>query len=88
VYIDALAPRKGVSGYLTGYSDRASDYDFTFEDKNSKVGVQQTSDAPLVRLYFWSTQTTVCPEGYIHLSVLPGKTSHWKIRYRFFAPAN
>ena len=87
VYVDALAPRRGVSGYLTGYSDRASDYDFTFEDKNLKVGVQQTSDSPLMRLYFWSTQTTVCPEGYIHLNVPRGKISHWKIRYRFFAPA-
>lgn len=86
VYVDALAPRKGVYGYLTGYSNRASDYDFTLEDRNSKVGVQQTSDSPLVRLYFWSTQTTICPEGYIHLTVSPGKTSHWKIRYRFFAP--
>jgi hypothetical protein len=87
VYVDALAPRKGVSGYLTGYSDKVSDYDFTVEDKNSKVGVQQTSDSPLARLYFWSTRTTICPEGYIHLTVPPGKTSHWKIHYRFFAPA-
>jgi hypothetical protein len=87
VYVDALTPRKGVSGYLTGYSEKASDYDFTLEDKNSKVGVQQTSDSPLARLYFWSTLTTICPEGYIHLNVPPGKTSHWKIRYRFFAPA-
>jgi len=87
VYVDTPAPRKGVSGYLTGYSDRASDYDFTVEDQNSKVGVQQTSDSPLARLYFWSTRSTVCPEGYIHLNVPPGKTSHWTIRYRFFVPA-
>jgi hypothetical protein len=87
VYVDTLAPRKGVSGYLTGYSDKASDYAFTVEDRNSKMGVEQTSDSPLARLYFWSTRTTICPEGYIHLSVPPGKTSHWKIRYRFFAPA-
>lgn len=87
VFVDAPAPRSGPSGYLTGYSDRASDYDFTVEDKNSKVGVQQTSDSPLARLYFWSTSTTICPEGYIHLNVPPGKTGYWKIRYRFFAPA-
>jgi hypothetical protein len=87
VYVDAPAPRSGPSGYLTGYSDGASDYDFTVEDKNSKVGVQQTSDSPLTRLYFWSTNTTICPEAYIHLNVPPGKTSYWKIRYRFFAPA-
>lgn len=87
VYVDTLGPRKGVSGYLTGYSDRPSDYDFTVEDANSKVGVQQTSDSALARLYFWSTLSTICPEGYINLNVSPGRTSHWKIRYRFFAPA-
>jgi hypothetical protein len=86
VYVDALAPRKGVAGYLTGYSDDARDYDFTVEDTRSKVGVQQTSDHPLARLYFWSTQTTICPEGYINLNVAPGETSHWTLRYRFFAP--
>jgi hypothetical protein len=87
VYVDTLAPRKGVSGYLTGYSDRPSDYDFTVEDTNSNIGIQQTSDSALARLYLWSTSSTICPEGYIHLNVPPGKTSHWKIRYRFFAPA-
>jgi hypothetical protein len=87
VFVETLAPRKGVSGYLTGYSDRPADYDFTVEDTNSKVGVQQTSDSALARLYFWSTLSTICPEGYIHLNVPPGRTSHWKIRYRFFAPA-
>ncbi len=88
VYVDALAPHKAVAGYLKGYSDDISDFDFTVEDTRSKVGVQQTSDHPLVRLYFWSTQTTICPEGYINLNVAPGKTSRWTLRYRFFAPQN
>jgi hypothetical protein len=86
VFVDALVPRKGVSGYLTGYSGKASDYDFTVEDKESKVGVEQTSDHSLARLYFWSTQTTICPEGYIKLNLAPGETSRWTLRYRFFAP--
>jgi hypothetical protein len=86
VYMDALVPGKGVSGYLTGYSGKASDYDFTVEDKESKVGLQQTSDHSLSRLYFWSTRTTICPEGYIKLNVAPGETSRWTLRYRFFAP--
>ncbi len=47
IFTDSLEPRKGVSGYLTGYSDKASDYDFTVEDTNSKVAVRQTSDSPL-----------------------------------------
>jgi hypothetical protein len=88
VYIDTLAPHKVVAGYLTGYSDDVRDYDFTVEDTRSKVGVQQTSDHSLSRLYFWSTQRTICPEGYIKLKVAPGETSRWTLRYRFFAPSS
>jgi hypothetical protein len=88
VYVDALAPHKGVAGYIKGYSDDVRDFDFTVEDTRSKVGVQQTSDHSLARLYFWSIQTTICPEGYIYLSVAPGETSRWTLRYRFFAPQN
>ena len=86
VFVEALAPRRVVAGYLTGYSDDARDFDFTVEDTRSNVGVQQTSDHPLARLYFWSTQTTICPEGYIKLNVAPRETSRWTLRYRFFAP--
>jgi hypothetical protein len=87
MYVDALAPHKGVAGYLKGYSDDVRDFDFTVEDTRSKVGVQQTSDHSLARLYFWSIQTTICPEGYIKLNVAPGETSRWTLRYRFFAPS-
>jgi hypothetical protein len=86
VFVDSLGPRKGVSGYLTGYSDKASDYDFNVEDTNTKVAIRQTSDQPLSRLYFWSTRTTICPEGYIHLNIPPGETGRWKIHYQFIAP--
>ena len=87
VYVDTLAPRKGVAGYLKGFSNDIRDYDFKVEDTRSKVAVEQTSDHPLARLYFWSTQRTICPEGYIYLNVHPGETSRWTLRYRFFAPS-
>ena len=51
------------------------------------VGVQETSDTPLARLYFWSQAKVVCPEGYIHVSVAPGKMQSWVLHYRLFAPA-
>lgn len=88
IFLDSLGPRRGVSGYLTGYSDKASDYDFKVEDTNTKVAIRQTSDQPLSRLYFWSTRTTICPEGYIHLKIPPGQTGRWKIHYQFIAPAH
>jgi hypothetical protein len=87
VFLDAIAPGKVVSGYITGFSTSASDYDFTVEDTNRRVGVQQTSDTPLSRIYFWSNSRVVCPEAYIHLGILSGKTGRWKMHYRFLAPA-
>src|SRR5215469_10846418 len=88
IFVDSLGPRRGASGYLTGYSVKASDYDFKVEDANTKVAIRQTSDQPLSRLYFWSTRTTICPEGYIHLNIPSGQTGRWKIHYQFIAPAH
>jgi len=70
---------------LTGFSQNVSDYDFIVENSATGAGVEQTADAPIARMFFWSIRTTVCPEAYIHLVVAPGQTAHWTIRYRFFA---
>ena len=85
-YQQELQPKQTVASYIKGYSNNASDYDFTIEDKNTGVGVEQSSDNPISRFYLWSIRTTVSPEAYIHLSVPPGQTSKWKIHYRFFSP--
>lgn len=85
VYKDELQPGQSFAGYLKGYSDNVSDYDFTVVDRKTGVGVQQTSDSPISKFYLWSIRTTICPEAYIHLQISPGKTQSWKIRYRFFA---
>lgn len=84
VYLKELQPHQTVAGYITGYSDKASDYDITVENKNTGIGVQQTSDSPIAKFYLWSIRTTISPEAYIHLDVAPGKTQSWKIHYRFF----
>ena len=87
VYLEELGsgPRQSAASYLTGFSDNPADYNFTVENRNSGVGVEQTSDSPISTLNFWSIRTTVCPEAYIHLNVQPGATTNWNIRYRFFA---
>ena len=85
LYQAELQPHQQVAGYLEGYSTNPADYDITVEDRNTGVGVEQSSDSAISRLYLWSIRTTICPEAYIHLVVPPGKTVHWKIRYRFYA---
>ena len=86
VFLQAPVARETVSGYITGFSTRASDYDFIVEDARRHIGVEQTSNRPLSRIYFWSNSRVVCPEAYINLGILSGRTDHWKIHYRFFAP--
>jgi len=74
-------------GYLLGFSDKVKDFDFTVQNTKIGVGVEETSDTPLARLYFWAQSTVVCPEGYIRVSVAPGKTQSWTLHYRLLAPA-
>jgi hypothetical protein len=87
VYLEELtsAPGQSVGSYLTGFSSNPADYDFTVENRTTGVGVEQTSDSPISQLYIWSIRTTICPEAYIHVTVQPGETKSWTIRYRFFA---
>jgi hypothetical protein len=87
VYLQELSagPRQSASSFLTGYSSSPADYHFTVENRNTGVGVEQTSDSPIAQLNFWSIHTTICPEAYIHVNIPPGQTATWTIRYRFFA---
>jgi hypothetical protein len=84
-YLQELQPHQTVAGYITGYSDKASDYDITVEDQTAGVGIQQTSDSPIAKLYLWSIRTTISPEAYIHLDIAPNQTQSWTINYRLFA---
>jgi hypothetical protein len=79
-------PKESINAYITGYSDRVSDYDVTVEDKTRNIGVRQTGDNPISRILFWTNGTAVCPEVYLHVPAAPNKTSHWKIHYAFLTP--
>jgi hypothetical protein len=85
LYQYPLQPGQSAFSFLTGFSNSQADYNITVEDQRTGVGVEQTADVPISRFNFWSIQTTICPEAYIHLVIAPGKTAHWNIRYRFYA---
>jgi phage-related protein len=92
---EAAPPRRrggggggGSQGYLSGFSDKVSDFDITVQNTKTGVGVEETADAPLARLYFWSQSKVVCPEGYIAINVAPGKTQSWTLHFKLFAPAD
>jgi hypothetical protein len=73
------------SNITTGFSGAASDFHFTVENTRTGVGVEETGDRPVTRIVFWSNPKTVAPEAYVHLTIAPGQTGRWSIRYRFFA---
>lgn len=85
VFQDTPGRGNSPQGYLTGYTGKPGEYDIVVEDRNTRIGVEQTSNSPLSKFYFWSTPKTICPEAYLHIHVLPGQTQTWKIKYRFLA---
>jgi hypothetical protein len=87
VYLQEVpaGPGQAAASFLTGYSNSSADYDFTVENRDTGVGVEQTSGSPIAQLNFWSIHTTICPEAYIHVNAQPGQTANWDIHYRFFA---
>jgi hypothetical protein len=88
VYGRELQTGETAGSSLTGFSSDVSDYDFVVENRNTGAGVRQTGDLPISSIYFWSIRTTICPEAYVHLKISPGQTSHWTIRYSFYAKCN
>lgn len=84
VYPQELQKGQSVSGEIKGYGPTAADYDFRVENRKTGVGVRQTGDRPLSRLYFWSIRTTVCPEAYVHIKVEPGQEETWRTAYEFY----
>ncbi|MGD0498308.1 MAG: hypothetical protein ABSC23_07720 [Bryobacteraceae bacterium] len=82
--------RQTAQADITGFSDKASDFDFRVENLKTGAGVRETCDRPLTRINFWSIRTTLCPEGYVSLRVAPGHEAAWRIRYEFytFSPEN
>lgn len=79
-----LKPGEQVQSDILGSSNQVSDYDLHIENSRTGAGVEQSADVPLAVLHLWSIRSTVCPEAYIHLTIPPGQTAHWTIKYRFY----
>jgi hypothetical protein len=69
---------------LQGLSDNPKDYDIRVENIKTGAGVRITCDRPILKLVFWCSSTTVCPEPYIQIKAEPGKEFTWKITYQYY----
>jgi len=84
---EPFAPGKSFYTLLTGYGDKAADYDLRLEERRSKTGVRIRGDRPLVKLAYWASLKTACPEPFIHIKAVPGETITWTLTYDFYTLA-
>jgi hypothetical protein len=83
-YAQELKPGQSVFTEFEGFGSTAKDNDFRIEHRKAGAGVRITGDQPIVKLIYWSIQTTLCPEPYIRMKIAPGQTFKWKISYEFY----
>jgi hypothetical protein len=83
-YSRELAADESAYGELAGFGADAAQNNVRVENTKAGIGVLETGDRPISKLYFWSTRTTVCPEVYIHIHVEPGQTFKWRTSYEFY----
>ena len=69
---------------LQGFGNTAKDYDFRIENHKTGAGMRITADQQVEKVVFWASPTTACPEPYIKIKLLPGKTMTWTINYEFY----
>ncbi|HLY16386.1 MAG TPA: hypothetical protein VKR61_04145 [Bryobacteraceae bacterium] len=83
-YLKELPHGQSVATPMVGFGDTPRDYDIRVENRTAGIGVRQTSDRSIAKLYFWSIRTTVCPEAFIDLKAEPGQEVRWRISYEFY----
>ena len=81
---EPFEPRRSFYTLLTGYGDKAADYDIRLEERRAGIGVRIRGDRPLVKLAYWASLKTACPEPFIHIKAAPGETITWTLTYDFY----
>jgi len=85
-YLKDLEKGESTMEYPKGFSgNKVEDYDITIENKKTGGGVRITADKPLSNFMFWSIPTTLSPEPFIKIKVLPGGEFKWDIKYQFYS---
>lgn len=85
VFIRNLEKRETVfCGSVTGFKNIVTDFDIKVENKKTGAGVRITGNKPLLKLIFWASPTTLCPETYVDIDIEPGKEFSWDFYYTFY----
>ena len=54
-----------------------------FSHAPSGLTMTAEADVPIEKVRFWATKRTVCPEPFVAVSLKPGETKSWAVRYAF-----
>jgi hypothetical protein len=84
-YLRPIPEGESVTTPVSGFGDKASDYDFKVVNTATGFGQRIRADQPLSRINFWSIRTTFSWEPYIAISLKPGETKRWTYTYDYFA---
>lgn len=77
-----LSKGESIFLHLGGFGDSAEDNRVKILNRKTGAGVDVSVDRPLQKVIFWAISTTLCPEPYIQLDVLPGEKETWTSEYR------
>ncbi len=69
---------------LLGLNNLVPDYNLVVENSITGAGVRIKCDQPMLKLVFWASLKTVCPEPYIQIKVEPGAAFNWEISYEYY----
>ncbi|MEI6283225.1 MAG: hypothetical protein WCP82_11025 [Alphaproteobacteria bacterium] len=85
-YLRGVREGESVTSPISGFGDKASDYDFTVKNTATGFGQRIRADQPPSRINFWSIRTNVSWEPYIAIRLKPGQTKRWTYTYDYFGP--
>jgi len=83
-----MRPFKGderVAFLISGFGDKARDYDILTENRKTGASVRVTGDQRLVRMYIWSIRTVMAVEPFVGIQLNPGETKRWAYTYTYKA---
>lgn len=85
LYQQALQPGENVfTPNVEGLDSDAEAYDIRIENTKSGAGVHITGNRPLLKLVYWASYTTACPEPYLQVHAPSRKTYAWDIDYEYY----
>ncbi len=61
-----------------------SSYWWLLKDKDTGIGLKETTDFPLLRVAIWGKAHVISPEFFIHIRLKPQETKEWSRTYEFF----